>query len=405
MQKKYRTYLGVLLAGVGIVIAAIAASAIAVDPYALYRDHAEYVGLNKYARLIRPRWAAAYAPQVVVAGSSRAEYFFDTDILKEQTDKPTFSIALSGANIYEVRRNVEHVTAVAPIDMIIVGLDFFMFNKARNVQAGFSEDRLARRPDGTANPLYWFADLPATLASRDVLNEIRRSIKYRNRDNSCENRWTIDGGTIPTQFECQMRELNGQQNLFRAGLAVYLDSTSGLLGGFEQDTRPLPSNSMENIDRLIALAAEDQELILYLSPIHALHMEVIKSWGLWPAFENWKVALTQKVAEARSRGIRVELRDFAVISDLTTRPVFDQDVGLAAEFYDSNHLNMRQRSRVQRALLGMGAESDPISRLLTPEMVDTHLAENRAALLDWENAHPADMEVFRDLVTAAEDKR
>jgi hypothetical protein len=401
MKKQYRTYLSALLVGIGTVLTTIVTSAILVDPYAIYRDRDEYVGLNKYARLIRPHWAEAHQPQVVVAGSSRAEYFFDMKALSDETGLPVFNIALSGANIYEVRRNVEHVVAVAPISTVIVGLDFFMFNEMRNPQPGFDEGRLATGPDGRDNPFYWLSDLPGTLASQDVLNEIRRSIKYRDKDTRCENRWTIDGGTTPTQFECQLSEPNGQQDMFRAGLAVYLDDASGLLGGFKLDTTPLPSNSMQNIDRLIELAASDRELILYLSPLHALHMDVIKRWGLWPTFENWKRTLVRKVADAQKRGVRVELRDFAIVSDLTTRSVFERDAGIAGEFYDSNHLNMRQRSRVQKALFGLGSAQNSISILLTPEMLEAHLSGNRLALADWVAAHPTDMGVLAELAAAA----
>lgn len=411
MQKKYRNYLIALMGGLGVVLAAIIGSAIMIDPYALYREHDEYIGLNKFARLIKPHWAAWAKPEVVISGSSRAEYFFDTDYLQERLVKPVFNIATSGANIYEVRRNIEHVVAVAPIDTIIVGLDFFMFNANRGVRSGFSEDRLALRMNGGPNPFYWAVDLGATLASRDVFNDMRRSIKYRDRDTNCTNRWNGQAGVIPTYFECRARETDGQQNLFREGLAFYLDDNSGLLGDtsglisdFELDRRPLPSNSMENIDRLFALAAQERELILYISPVHALHLEMLKCWGRWTAFEDWKITLTRKVAQARARGIRVELRDFAIISDLTSRSVFEQDASTQSHFYDSHHLRQTQRTRLQEELLGHGEQNNPIGVVLTPEMLETHLARTRAASADWNQAHPLDMAAFNELVRDAEER-
>ena len=404
MQKKYRTYLIVLMSSLCMVLAIIAGSAVVIDPYALYREHEEYVGLNKFARLIKPQWAVSAEPEVVISGSSRAEYFFDTESLQEQMGKPVFNIALSGANIYEVRRNIEHVVAVAPVNTMIVGLDFFMFNAVRDVQPGFSEDRLAVRMNGRANPFYWAADLGATLASRDAFNEMRRAIKYRNRDTSCEGRWNLQGGLHPSYFECQLNQAAGQQSMFRAGLGVYLSHSNGIFGEFEFDTRPLPSNNMENIDRLISLAEEGRKMILYISPVHALHLEVFKKWNLWSEFENWKKILTRKVAEARAKGVRVELRDFAFVSELTSGPVFEREAGTDVAFYDTNHLNMTQRPRVQEELLGRGRTNNPISVLLTPEMLDDHLASNRAASADWNQTHPIEMAVFDELVGAAADK-
>ena len=401
MQKKYRTYLIVLMSSLCMVLAIIVGSAVVIDPYALYREHEEYVGLNKFARLIKPQWAVSAEPEVVISGSSRAEYFFDTESLQEQMGKPVFNIALSGANIYEVRRNIEHVAAVAPIDTIIVGLDFFMFKADRDVQPGFVEDRLAIGPTGAANPFYWASDLAATLASRDALNEMRRSVKYRNRDTSCEYRWDRSGGVVPSQDECKLKEAAGQQNLFRAGLDVYLSHAVSVYGAFELDTRPLPSNSMENIDRLIMLAAEDRELILYISPVHALHLAVYENWNVWEAFENWKTLLALKVAEAKENGISVELRDFAFVSDLTARSVFERDAGTDIEFYDTNHLRLTQRVRVQEELLGRGQPNNSIGVLLTPESLEGHLSETRIRLADWMESHPADMAVFDEMVRAA----
>ncbi|PCJ68907.1 MAG: hypothetical protein COA62_13900 [Rhodobiaceae bacterium] len=400
MRKKFQTYLffllGVMCLGLSIVIAA----AVIVDPYALYRDHETITGVDGFARIVKPVWVVERAPQIALAGSSRAEFLLDPQIVTEITGRTAFNIALSGANIYELRRNVEHVVAVAPIETVIVGLDFFMFNAERGNRPGFREERLAIAEDGKSNPHYWMTGLAATLVSRDSIDAVRRTIKYRDANKACQDSWTEWGGRLANGYECQLSAINGQQNNVRATLSHYLRKPSGLYNGYKLDTRPFPSNSMENIDRLVALAADERSLVLYISPVHALHLQLIEEMALWDVFEEWKRALAHKVAVARAQGINVVLWDLAVIGPLTSRPVFEADVSAQAEFYDSNHLRMSQKRRVLQVLLGTVEQETSVAVLLLPGTIEAHLQSLRIKREIWARAHPVDMGVLAGLVEA-----
>jgi len=401
MRKKFRNYtyfvLGMMFLGLGAVIVAAAL----VDPYALYRKHEPITGVDGFTRIVKPIWAAEMAPQIVLTGSSRAEFLLDPEVAMDITGRTAFNIALSGANIYELRRNVEHVVAVAPVETIVVGLDFFMFNAGRNVRPGFREERLAVAADGSPNPYFWMTDLAATLASRDAIDAVRRAIKYRNVDKECQDNWTEWGGRAANGYECQLGVTNGQQTNVRTTLSHYLRKPTGLYNGYALDTQPLPSNSLENIERLMTLAGEKRALILYISPVHALHLQLIEEMGLWSVFEDWKRALTLKVNAARERGVNVVLWDFAIIGPLTTRPVFEEDASVQAEFYDSNHLRMNQRRQVLEVLLGEVGRETPLAVLLLPETVEAHLQRLEAAREAWATSHPTDMDVFASLVEAS----
>ena len=157
---------------------------------------------------------------------------------------------------------------------------------------------------------------------------------------------------------------------------------------------------MENIDRLVALAADERSLVLYISPVHALHLQLIEEMALWDVFEEWKRALAHKVAVARAQGINVVLWDLAVIGPLTSRPVFEADVSAQAEFYDSNHLRMSQKRRVLQVLLGTVEQETSVAVLLLPGTIEAHLQSLRIKREIWARAHPVDMGVLAGLVEA-----
>lgn len=405
MRRAFQTYLvtfaTLLLVGLVLVLSATYVT----DPYAIYRSHDEIRGLEGHTRIVKPIWVAEAQPDTLLIGSSRAEFLLDPDAVDALTGSTAFNMALSGANIHEIRRNAEHALAVAPIATLVIGLDFFMFNQDRPPRPNFSENRLAVDENGARVWAHGLADLPATLASRDALDAARRALKYRDQDDPCKDRWSRNGARTAHYYACQLGSPGAQQRLVTATLRDYLTRPSDLYINYQLDERPLPSNSVANIARLSEFAEDGRQVILYISPIHAIHLQLIERMGLWPIFEDWKRQLASTVADARQQGRHVVLMDFARISPLTGVNIFAEDRWQDASFYDSNHLHVDQRDRVLNVLFSRADAEAGLANRLEPSQIDEQLAADRQALLAWARENPADVSTLSRLADETEASR
>jgi hypothetical protein len=83
----------------------------------------------------------------------------------------------------------------------------------------------------------------------------------------------------------------------------YQDSFDHLTRQFLQQlyTRYVYSGrSMQPLKQMVAdCRHSDVELIVVLSPIHALHLETIHQAGLWPTFERWKQDIVETIEQDR----------------------------------------------------------------------------------------------------------
>ena len=411
--KPYRKYPWILGTMLGLGLGLVAVAAWWVDPFAIYRTAApgdRLYGIGPYTRIAKPYLAAGLSPRIVIAGSSRAEYAADPKAAKKWLGRgPAFNIALSSANAYELRRNVEHVIATAPVEVQILGLDFYMFNAHLPDQANFSEERLAVAPDGTPNPFYRLADLGPTLLSVDAADAVRKVVKYGRMADECTDYWWPDGLHIGKDYACRVAAQAGLETMFQATLKGYMTQAE-LYRGFElaEGTDLVKArNGLGNIERLLRLGLEKrQRVILYISPVHALQLEAIEHTGLWTLFERWKSDLTIMAARFAAQGLDVVLWDFADINTITGEALVRAGTGEPMQFfYDSHHVRPAVgRLMLERMLSKAAQENIPqdFGVRLTPDMLTAHLAATRARRKVWRKNHPRDIAFFEAIAQSAE---
>lgn len=427
--KPHRTYVLVLGAVLSIGLGLIAGTAWGVDPFAIHSAYApgdRLYGIGPYTRIAKPYLAAALAPRIIIAGSSRAEYVADPKIAEKWLGlSPAFNIALSGANAYEMRRNVEHVIAIAPVEVQIVALDFYMFNTHMPTKANFSEARLAVAPDGTPNPFYHLADLGPTLLSRDAIDVVRREFKYRRKIGKCTEYWWPNGLRVSKTYECGASKPERHSEKFRTTLKAYL-TQNRLYRGFKLAEGPDPEkarNGLGNIERLLRLGLEKrQRVFLYISPVHALQLEAIQRTGRWALFERWKSELTFMTARFAAQGLDVVLWDFADFNQITTEPAptgatlnkggdgkekpspIDASSARTISFYDSHHVRPAVGELMFERMLSKGPQKavpEDFGVRLTPDTLMAHLADTRAQRDVWRKSHPRDVAFFEAIVQSA----
>lgn len=387
MRSLFKTYLAIfagLLAGLASLVMLVNWQA---DPYRLYHPigpDEQAAGIGPYTRITKPYMASVLGPRILLAGSSRAEYALAPDVAEKALGVgPAFNAALSGTNIHELRRMADHVNAVGNVDVMILGLDFYMFNAARADQAAFSEARMAAAPEGTPNFFWRFADIGRALLSVDALEATRRKLKYQHRYGPCEDRWDAEAHRTPALYECDTATNAGFRRYAAESLRHYLSDEH-----LYKNYRPHPGGMAHVSDLLRRAEAQGQRAVLYISPVHALHLAAIGQAGVWPEFENWKRALLQEVEEAQARGADAVLWDFARLNELTSIPLpSENDDPWNGPFYDSHHIRPEMGSRMLNQMLAAEGASSWGIRLATGN-VEEELARQKAALAAWLVAHP-----------------
>ena len=104
-----------------------------VDPFDVYRVvrkkgfNAYKVSYEHFARLAKVIQVEKYPKPGLALGSSRAQ--LGIDMSHPLWDgRGGWNLAVNGANMYELRRLLEHAAAVSRLEKVVIGVDFYMFN-------------------------------------------------------------------------------------------------------------------------------------------------------------------------------------------------------------------------------------------------------------------------------------
>jgi hypothetical protein len=301
-----------------------------VDPSDIYRI-VRKKGFNeikpkvtKFTRISKPIQTERFQPKSIVLGSSRAEYGINmSDETWINQGMPALNNAVTGAGIYDISRLLDHALASAPIETVVIGLDFFMFNVFRRGYKSIQHEQiLAVSPAGEYQPLHKIHQLIFTLLSDDFfqssISTLKRQIESERkftpegqRINERDIYYKIlpEGGFYPRFF---IDQVNSETRWAYCRDNRYSYNGNGL-------------NTIEIFDQILDKArTKEINLILFISPVHAWLLESMDAMGFWGKFENWKRDLVNKVEKYNSVALgkgSIVLWDFSDYSQYTTEPV------------------------------------------------------------------------------------
>lgn len=265
----------------------------AVDPYDMWHGRTRH-GFNhfksrtegQFNRMAKAHEIRRLKPDAILLGTSRADWGLDPMHAGLQSVSTNYyNASLAGGTIYELYRYLQHAHHHQALRQVILGLDLELFN-LEDQRSSFTEDRISVTADGRFTPRSLVADRVETLFTLDVLTASRKTVRdsliyldvrredLRARGNPFweemepEDRWDAYREGVH-QARANLRHLAGQRD--------------------EIDRR------MQDLDRIYAFAhAHDIELILYITPYHLSHLEVIRTSNNWDAFEAWKREIVKR---------------------------------------------------------------------------------------------------------------
>lgn len=308
--------------------------------------------------------------QSLFLGSSRTEFGLDTHHPALRHHQPGYNLAITGGNMYEVRRYFDHAIATQPeLKEIVLGIDFFMFNQVRENTPDFKEERLATRK--------WFVgevfagDLFEILLSKPAIISSLKTLKNSFLRPNNPGFFYEDGRRNPDSTIEQVYFNQSVIPRFRMVLKDFLVRPD-MYGAYQ-----FSPDYLEDLQAIITTSQQRGiRLHLFISPSHALQWEAIRVAGLWSEFEDWKRAIVNLSP----------IWDFSGYNSMTTEAVQNP----MKYYLESSHYRKELGDLVLNRMLGYQPETVPadFGRLLTPTNLETHLEQIRRDRELWAKENP-----------------
>ncbi|WP_218079547.1 hypothetical protein [Anthocerotibacter panamensis] len=402
-----------------LLLALVALFNLCVDPYQMYRL-VLVDGLNRlkpqmgtHLRLAKAYILTEVRPEGIILGDSRTERALDPDHPGWNPGvQGHYNLALPGGSIYVMLRYFQHAHAVHPLKQVVIGLDLTNFGVPQPTEAEFSEARLWVQPDGSTptDPVARWSqtlqDQGAALLSLDSLTASVKTIALQHYPTSATRQLN---GLDPMSLGPAFVQRNGHRFYFRLNASQYLGVWSRGFTIYDPTTHTSPS--LEHFKALVEFCRrEGIDLKVYIHPVHANLLEAFRVHGLWSDVEDWKRFVVQILAaDAQTHPAAQPFRlwDFSGYTSVTTEPVpAAGDTTTQMRWYwDSTHYKKALGDLILDRVFGYRDAQRPIPKdfgvLLTPQNLETHLADIRQAQTRYQQTHPAEVQEVEAMDRAA----
>ena len=375
----HRAYLGRVLAVLMAGTIACALGLWAVDPYGLYPripklSPKQPADLFWYLRLHKPYSMQQVEAEQLIIGSSRSARLSPAYLV--DGDGVAYNASLPGITLRELRRMIEHAHVIRPLTRVVAGLDYYMFRPGHSNRA-FVDERLRRvnpTPGQRMRLGYQVVlDRWSSLMSVDALLDAYSVI---GNAESSRREFRADG----TWEARAPQERTGNRQYSMLARQKYEEFSEG---GDEIDLAEL-------LAALDFCKTQGIEMILLVSPMHALTLNAVALSGRWEAYLDWQ---RQLVEVAGSHPARVRLYGLENNARLITdpikaeRPLFNDGVHYASRVGDL------VLSCITRGGSGCSEELQPMR--LDGGSIDSYLVELTRSMQTYPQTHPREYAALR----------
>ena len=352
-RKKYRRYNWIFLLSAFLPIVGVGVFNIIIDPYDVFNTP-NFLGINHSKprkdnsdRLFKATDVIRIKPVTVFMGSSRTKRAIDPNDPALKNNQPAYNLALTKGNFYELRRYLEHAIAnQKELDLVVIGLDLFMFNSLMGTRQSFSEQRLEKKYLLLEDLINITFSLDALFASQETVIDSNKNLPNNIFDG--ENGFIPYLNVDPKKTKSRFEKIMGN---YYVGYHITYQLSTQLLDEFK---------------KVVDLCQQNQiKLISYISPAHATQWEIIKSSGQWSTFEEWK----PKVVEIS------DVFDFSGYNSITSEPIQNE----MENYTENSHYTPKVGNLILNRLLSYQEEEVPedFGILINSENIESHLAKIR----------------------------
>ncbi len=391
-------YLRALCIATLVLLFAVAAFNLIVDPYGVFRV-VSVEGFNRIksqavqrAELFKRVGVARVRPNALILGNSRAEIGFDPESPAWPMDvRPVFNVALPGTGVDSTLDELTQVLASSTPRVVLIGLDFL----------DFRTDAIAREAPAPAHRsrMQDLRDRASALLTLSALADSIATIEAQHRRNSTS---LTEAGFNPMRDYEAIARNEGYYAMFRQrdeeNAKAYVRGSKTI---FSADGRPAPE--LHAIEQIIALTTQRGiSLRFVIYPYHAHSLVLFDRAGLWPAFEAWKRELVRR-SDAAAQGADVELWDFSGFGAFANERVPPPgNTSTAMDWYwEAGHFKKSLGDLVLARVFGRPDTPPQWGVRLIAGKLDAHLQQQRADRDAYERDHASDVSDLAQLVALA----
>ncbi len=262
------------------------------NPFKIYPDLNGFgpqrnADLFWYARLHKPYRVASLKPSHLIAGSSRA-----ARLPPELLAGKGYNLALPGATLFEVRRNIEHAHAHQDLQQIVIMLDFEMFRAQSKTNLIGDDNRLRRIKPNTAEQLnYYLAMAEDHWRSLYSRGAIASSWKLITNQSNTQREFFADG-----TWRSKLAKRNMRDWMLRSKVREYAAYTHKDALDYSQFRQLLAFLQQQRI-----------QTYLLIAPNHAGILHSMKFAGAWSNYLQWHQQLLAELKKYPSNNTSVTL--------------------------------------------------------------------------------------------------
>jgi hypothetical protein len=364
IHSRYLRWSGAIFVS-GIVV--IAASNFLVDPYGVWntpvigRLNAAKPAERDNEMMFKAADVRRVRPATLLLGSSRVDLGIDPRHPALSKAGPAYNLALMGGSMGPLLAYYKHALRLQPAPRrVVLGLDFFAFNRNMVPPPSFDPKRLERDRLNRA-------DIVASLLTRDAVVDSFRTVAASRRDP--QFRAFTQGMATDTYMRQSAREL-GMPQRFSSSTDLYLNSSTRYADFVPSD------EAIADLAEIVRLSREHNiDLQLFIPPEHVVLQEALRVRGLWDEYWRWK----EKVAALSPYW------DFSGYNSITTEPI---DTGMS-QYWDASHFRKDVGDLILDRMLGVDSPRLPedFGRRITPTDVTQWRADTDNAQQQWAATH------------------
>lgn len=378
---RMRNYLAAMTLSAVLVVAATAALAWFVDPYA-YWNTPTVDGVNRYRPAsgkhlvhVKLRQYARLKPATLIAGNSRVDAGIDpASAAWPGKYRPVYNLGLPGQGTEGVVAAIETAMAVHRPGAIFVGVDFVDF---RISEADWNAGQPAPPParEAAAERLALYAKL---LMSLDALTDTAAALVEQHKRFPADitprgyNGLGEYNAIVAAEGHAALFAQRNQENL-----KAYMNGPKQVRWG--SGVHP----EFAALQRLAAAARQQgTALTLFTYPYHADLLSSFEAAGLWPAFEDW----TRDLAAFSARtGVPVHVFTRLDAATEEAVPAPGDRAARMRWYWEGGHF----KSTLGDTMIAGMTAGAPGEGLLTPANAETYLAGLKAGLARYRAGNAA----------------
>lgn len=317
--------------------------------------------------------------KTVILGNSRALYALDPNhpLLK---NRATYNLALPGTNIHEIYQTFKFARQNLELESVIFPVSFDDFSDQAELGADFKQSRFS------GSNIFW-ENLPGLISFNQIEDSLK-TILINLKRKLTDPAYYTDKRGLNVQ---KMRETRPRELFNKSILEIFKPAPDGSPGGF--------SYSQEGLNLVQAILSDCLEhgiqLYLFIPPVHARHMEAWRLSGNFANFEQWKRDLVRILTQTADQIGRPAppLWDFTGYNAINNEAIPANDNTEPMQWYvECSHFTKRLGDLMLETILNPGglskaATPEGFGTVLTPENIESHLAQIRRSQALYHQTH------------------